>query len=72
MYVRPFVSLMRMVNLTHDYDKRDDWFPYSQFPIFKEQNIQESPAYGIFVLQLIGIFGFVLNMTFCSEDLLYY
>ena len=46
---------MRMVNFSHDsvYDKRDDFdFPIVNFP-YLSSNIPESPAYGVFVSQLI-------------------
>ena len=46
--------LMRMVDFIHDSDKHDDWYPYCQFPIsYLSSNIPESPAYGVFVSQLI-------------------
>ena len=42
-----------MVNFSHDYDKRDDFeFLIVNFPYFSS-NIPGSPAYGVFVSQLI-------------------
>ena len=42
-----------MVSFLHDYDKRDDFdFPIVNFPYFCS-DIPESPAYGVFVSQLI-------------------
>ena len=47
-------SLLRMVNFSHDsYDKCDDFdFLIVNFP-YLSSNIPESPAYGVFVSQLI-------------------
>ena len=46
-------NLMRMVDSTHDDDKRDDFdFPVVNYP-YLSSNIPESPAYGVFVSQLI-------------------
>ena len=63
-----------MVNFTSDsMKKRDDFhFRMVNFPCLII-NIQESPAYGVFVSQLMiplyGILGFVRNMKiFCSQD----
>ena len=47
------------------YDKRDDFdFPIVNFP-YLSSNIPESPAYGVFVSQLIS-YGFVQNMKIYS------
>ena len=40
-------------DFSHDYDKHDDFdFPIVNFP-YLSSNIPESPAYGVFVIQLI-------------------
>ena len=56
---------------TQLYDKREDFdFPRVNFP-YLSSNIPESPAYGVFVSQLV--LGFVRNMKiFCSEDLFWF
>ena len=43
------LNLIRLVNFSHDYDKRDDFdFPVVNSP-YLSSNIPESTAYGIFV-----------------------
>ena len=47
-----------MVNFSNDYDKNDDFdFHIVNLP-YLSSNIPESPAYGVFVSQLIR-YGFV-------------
>ena len=65
--------IWRMVHFSHNYDKRDEFdFPKVNLP-YLSSKIPESPAYGLFISQLIRYARlFFLNMKIFSSGNLFW